>query len=76
MSNLQSYLNRTKGAGYRAGRAPKPIITRPNGAKILAFPDCPFTKRSQVLARYLWWEGYHEGMRQSLIESSKRWRAA
>ena len=54
------------GGGWRAGMAPKTLLIRPDGTKIITPPHCPYTKRTQVISRMMWWEGYHAGLRKSL----------
>lgn len=64
-----TYWNRTYGAGKRSGLTTnKRLIIKPDGTYTLGAPTCPFTKPTQVIARMLWWEGYHNGIMESLRE--------
>lgn len=65
-----TYLNKTYGAGYRAGFTPnKLFVNHADGTKTIALPDCPFNKRWQPIAYMLFWQGYYSGLMQNL----QRW---
>lgn len=63
-----TYWNSTYGAGHRAGMS-RSRIQRPGGTRdklVIIPPACPFKGPWQVVARFLWWEGYYAGLTRSL----------
>lgn len=69
---MQNFINRTYGAGVRAGSAEPVIATLNDGTKRLLHPQCPFTGRLQFIQRWLWEDGVMMGSRKRLT----RWIAA
>lgn len=57
------------GGGWRAGMANRTTIILPNGTKVLAKPEYPYTKRRHFIHRLCWEQGYYNGS----LESLNRW---
>lgn len=55
------------GAGVRAGRVHnKRLVQFNDGTSRIATPTCPYKRKLQFISRFLWWEGYYDGLRYLL----------
>jgi len=61
-------LRKAYGGGFRAGMA-EPRIVIPGGkrgVKVIVPPPCPYKLTRQFLLRWIWEDGYHDGLTKRL----------